>query len=152
MSESKTSQRRIEAADKQRQALELRARGVGFSKIASELGYRSASGAFRAVAAGLRKTLQEPAAQLRSLEVERLARLETVLWARLPSNINAADKLLRVWERRAKLLGLDEPTRLQLEQVLASSAWAEIIRAHEETLCEQCKKALAERLRGMDGD
>ena len=126
MGESKTSQKRLEAANRQRQALELRARGVGFAKIADELGYRSASGAFRAVSAGLRKTLQEPASELRSLEVERLARLEIVLWARLPSNINAADKLLRVWERRAKLLGLDAPTRYELAQVLASEDWAKV--------------------------
>ena len=120
MSESKTSQKRLEAANRQRQALELRARGVGFAKIADELGYKSASGAFRAVAAGLRKTLQEPAATLRVLEVERLGRLETVLWARLPGNISVADKLLRVWERRARLLGLDAPNKLEITRLLES--------------------------------
>jgi len=115
MSESKTSQRRLEAAENQRKALELRKAGVTFASIAETLGYRGPSGAYRAVMSALRKTLQEPADEVRKMEAERLDALLLALWAQAKSgNQGAVDRVLRVMERRAKLLGLDMPTRADI--------------------------------------
>ena len=154
MSESKTSQKRLEAANRQRRALELRAAGQTFDVIASELGYRSASGAFRAVSAGLRKTLQEPAGTLRKLELERLTKLEAELWTKLARNVSVADKLLRVWERRARLLGLDAPNRVEIGRLLESSDWI-MVRDRIKTALEPFPEALEsvlEALRGIDNE
>jgi chemotaxis protein histidine kinase CheA len=117
MSESKTSERRLKAAERQREALQLRAAGRTFEDIAKELGYRGPSGAYRAVQAGLKKTLQEPADELRRVECERLDRLMEALWERaiVRGNVAAVDRVLRIMERRSRLLGLDAPSRLQLE-------------------------------------
>ena len=113
MGESTTSQRRLEAAEKQRSALKLRKAGATFEAIARELGYQGPSGAYRAVMAGLRKTLQEPADELRTLEVERLDALMLGLWTvARKGSLEAIDRILKIMARRAKLLGLDAPTKV----------------------------------------
>lgn len=115
MSESKTSKRRLEAAENQRKALELRKAGVTFATIAEQLGYRGPSGAYRAVMSALRKTLQEPADEVRKMETERLDALLLALWSQAKSgNQGAIDRTLKVMERRAKLWGLDMPTRTDI--------------------------------------
>lgn len=112
MSESKTSQRRLEAIENQRKALELRKAGVTFVVIAEQLGYRGPSGAYRAVMSALKRTLQEPADEVRTLELERLDALLLALWAQAKQGQQGAvDRVLKVMERRAKLLGLDAPTK-----------------------------------------
>lgn len=58
----------------------------------------------------LKKTLQEPADEVRMLEVERLDALLSGLWAR-KNTPEVTDRILRIMERRAKLLGLDSPVR-----------------------------------------
>jgi hypothetical protein len=109
--EPKTSKRRIEAVDKQRKAVELRKSGASYERIAEEIGYSSKSGAFKAVAVALLKTLQEPADGLRRLEVERLDDILEKMWDKRDKPIYA-DRILKVMERRAKLLGLDAPTKI----------------------------------------
>lgn len=107
-----SQQVQVNANDKQRQALELRKAGVSYAEIATRLGYRSGSGAHAAVGAALKKTLQEPADELRKLEVERLdAMLLAIATQVRQGNHGAIDRALRIMERRAKLLGLDAPTR-----------------------------------------
>lgn len=106
-------QRELEANEKQRQALELRKGGVSYAAIATRLGYRGASGAWHAVRAALRKTLQEPADELRQLELERL---DGMLLGIAPQvsrgNFGAIDRALKIMERRARLLGLDAPVKV----------------------------------------
>lgn len=102
----------VNANDKQRQALELRKAGVSYVAIAERLGYRGPSGAHAAVRAGLKKTLQEPADELRQLEVERLDAALLAIWPQVKQgNHGAIDRALRIMERRAKLLGLDAPAK-----------------------------------------
>ena len=55
--ESKTSPRRIEAKRRAAEALKLRARGATYAAIARRLGYRDASGAWRAIDRTLVATL-----------------------------------------------------------------------------------------------
>ena len=110
--ESKTSPRRLLGWERQRQALELRKAGASYDSIAKELGYRDRSGAYRAVAVALLKTLQEPAAEVRQLELERLDKMLLGLWRPATSgHEGAVDRVLRIMARRAALLGLDAPVR-----------------------------------------
>ena len=113
MSESKTSQRRLRAADRQRQALELRKAGVSFEEIARSLGYAGPSSSYRAVMSALKRTLQEPADEVRKLELVRLDRAQRIAWERmLQGDLEALGKVIKVMERRAKLLGIDAPQKL----------------------------------------
>lgn len=104
------SDRQVQALDRTSRALELRKSGATFAHIANELGYANESGAYKAVMRALKKTLQEPADEVRMLEVERLDSLLNGLWQRrhVPE---ITDRILRIMERRAKLLGLDSPVR-----------------------------------------
>lgn len=102
----------VKASDKQLTALRLRKAGVSYLDIAQQLGYRGASGAHAAVKSALKRTLQEPADELRNLELERLDAMLMGIWQQCQNgNQGAIDRALRIMERRAKLLGLDAPTR-----------------------------------------
>lgn len=108
-------QRRLEAAERQRQALQLRQAGVAYEDIAQRLGYSGRSSAWRSVMSALKQTLQEPADEVRTLELERLDRMLLGLWPQaVHGNQGAVDRALRIMERRAKLLGLDAPTKSEL--------------------------------------
>ncbi len=109
MSDTKSPDKRISYAMKKRQALKMRADGKGFQEIADEIGWKSHSSAHEAVMKALRETLQEPADELRVLEVERLNKLYEFTVRRIDKdNLWAVDRALKIMERRASLLGLDK--------------------------------------------
>lgn len=113
--ESETSKRRLEAAANQRKALKLRKAGQSFDAIAQELGYASRSGAFHAVMSALRKTLQEPADEVRKMELERLDSMLEATWEfAMTGKPEAVDRVLKIMERRAKYLGLDAPKEINI--------------------------------------
>lgn len=110
--ESKTSPRRLSAVERQADALELRKAGVTLAAIAERLGYRGPSSADSAIRAALKKTLQPPADEVRELEIERLDALLLALWPQArQGNQGAIDRVIKIMERRARLLGLDAPVR-----------------------------------------
>lgn len=112
---TKTGHNALAAAERQRQALELRKAGVGFQAIADRLGYKDHSGAYRAVKTALKKTLQEPADEVRRVEVERLDAMLLGLWSSAKAgNLLAVDRVLRIMQRRADLLGLDAPQKREI--------------------------------------
>jgi hypothetical protein len=113
--ESSTSVRRLVAAERHLQALELRKVGKSFPEIARELGYGSASAAYDAVMHGLRLTFQEPADEVRRVELERCDKLLAAVWPMaLRGDLQAVASVLRVMERRAKYLGLDAPVTVDI--------------------------------------
>ena len=113
--ESRTSPRRLAAVEKQRQALQLRYGGATYYAIAQALGYATAQGALLAVEAGLRRTVQEPADQLRQLDLGRIDAMLLAIWAKARAgDYEAIDMVLKLLTRRAKLLGLDAPVRQEL--------------------------------------
>ena len=96
------------AAERALQALELRKAGASYESIARHCGYASRSGAYQAVQRELRRTMQEPAEDVRQLE---LARLDDLYRAMAPKALKgdtwSVDRCLKIMERRALLLGLD---------------------------------------------
>lgn len=143
MSESKTSVRRLAAAERERRALELRKSGASFPAIARTLGYAHPSGAYRSVMAGLRKTLQEPADDLRQLETSRLDEMLMRLWPQvIAGDHSAMDRVLRIMERRAKYMGLDAAQKAEV----SSTVELEVSRLSDEQLFEQAAK-LVDRYR-----
>lgn len=103
------------AVERAVRALELRKAGFSYPAIAAELGYRSNSGAVMAVQRALRRMLQEPADAVRTMELSRLDTLQAALWPRcLEGDGNAVDRVLRIMVRRADLLGLDAPAKIDI--------------------------------------
>lgn len=114
VSKGSVNQRRISAAEKQARALNLRKAGYTFEQIAEDIGYASPSGASKAVYAALKKTIQEPADELRKIELERLDVMLKSLWPFVlkgsPRHVEIA---LKIMDRRTAFLGLDAPTQVE---------------------------------------
>lgn len=105
----------VNAHENQLKALTLRKAGASYQAIADALGYATSMGAWKAVKSALKKTLQEPADELRQLE---LARLDDMAKAIAPhvaaGNLTAIDRNLKIMERRARLIGLDAPAKTDI--------------------------------------
>lgn len=102
--------RELNAIEKQLEALEMRKAGLPYQNIADILGYSNHSGARKAVQAAMKKTLREPADEVRELEIARLDDLINAIW-HLRDKPEFIDRILKIMERRAKLLGLDAPSK-----------------------------------------
>lgn len=100
------------------QALELRRAGKSYPEIAAALGVAT-SHAHRLVEEGMtdaRSQVGAEAAQLRSEEISRLDAMLQGLWpAARKGGVTAVDRVLKIMERRARLLGLDSPVRAAVE-------------------------------------
>lgn len=121
--ESATSPRRLTANERQAKALALRKSGLTYEAIAEQLGYSSREGARKAIETALRNTIQEPADELRRLECERLDAMLAALWWRVEAgHPQAVDAALRVMARRAALLGLDAPKRVDVRYLIEQEA------------------------------
>jgi len=104
----KASADMLDASLRQTEALRLRQSGSTFAKIAAALGYSDPSGARNAVLAALRDNVTEANAEMWSLELARLDALQEALWAKaLGGDVSTVDRVLKLMERRAKMLGLD---------------------------------------------
>jgi DNA-binding CsgD family transcriptional regulator len=100
-------------------ALQLRAAGATYALIANRLGIGETM-ARRVVQRALARVVREPAHQLITLELERLDLLWRSMFARaLGGSARHAEVCLRVLERRARLLGLDAPTRSEVHVMSA---------------------------------
>jgi hypothetical protein len=115
-----TSPRRLLAAEKQRQALELKIGGATLQQIAAELGYSDSSGAYRAIQAALKAMLQPPADELRRLQYERLERLYAAAHKKAVGDgaadqpdLEAMDRAIKLAQRINALFGL-ETTKLKV--------------------------------------
>jgi hypothetical protein len=123
-----------ETAERDAYAAHLRSRGKSYPNIAREMGYANAGGAYKAVQRALKAIVAEPAAELRTIELVRLDGMWEAAQAVLEGQhfvvsqgrliriggepmiddgpvLAALDRLLKIQERRAKLLGLDAPTK-----------------------------------------
>jgi hypothetical protein len=118
----KTSPKAIKAAEMAVRALELRKAGATYETIAQMLGYASKSTAFTAVNRIMTQSKREASKEAFEMELRRLDDLMMTLWpiARAGENMGAIDRVLRIMERRAKLLGLDAPekSQQQIQQVI----------------------------------
>lgn len=113
----KTYPAAINNAQRRLEALKLRQAGATYQAIADKLGYHDRGTAQRAVVAELKKInaeLEDEATQLRALEAQRLDTLQTAMWTEMlaarsngESAAPAVDRIIKIMERRAKLLGLD---------------------------------------------
>ncbi|GAA0402844.1 hypothetical protein GCM10009530_63520 [Microbispora corallina] len=127
-----------EVARRDAEACELRAQGLTYQQIADELGLSSKGQAYEAVQRALRDIVQEPADEVRQLELLRLDELArrartvmlakhlvvdkgtVVIWEGAPliddaPVLQVIDRLLKIQERRARLLGLDAPQRVSVD-------------------------------------
>lgn len=105
-----------ELVDKEIRVLELRRVGLTWQRIAEEVGYADHTGAYAAYKRAIKRTMQQPADELREQEVDRLDRLQVAVWpSAMKGDTRAILTIIRLMERRAKLLGLDKPIKIEQE-------------------------------------
>ena len=103
-----------ELVDKEIKVLELRRAGLTWQRIAEETGYADHTGAYAAYKRAIKRTMQQPADELREAELDRVDRLQLALWPKAMKGDNASiNTIIRLMERRARLLGLDTPIKIQ---------------------------------------
>lgn len=124
-------------------AARFRAEGWTYQRIANELGYRDPSSARKAVQRALKASVRDANDTAVHLELNALDEMAREAWGVLQRThvvvsqgrvvemdgvpvpddaptLAAIDRLLKIQERRAKLLGLDAPTRSKVEVVTES--------------------------------
>ena len=148
---SRSSARALLARQREQRGLELRLAGASYVQIAEALGM-TPGGAFKVVDRALRRQAaetDEKVEALRSLELSRLERLHLALWSRgKDGDVKAVQTLLRLAERRARLLGLDAPLRT----TIGGSGEPLQIQTDAEGAAELRRRllALGERVRALD--
>ena len=131
-----------EQFERENQVLELRKSGATWAEIASVTGYANASGAQKAYSRVVTRVQRESLDELRDLELERLDRLQRSYWkaAVIDGDKKAAEFVLKVIAQRTKLLGLDAPQRIDVQQEVITydgdaiqretAAIVELVRVH----------------------
>jgi len=117
MARSKTAAQRLNAAERVAKIWELRKSGLAYDQIAKRLGVSKGT-----VSKDLTKALGEllannveGAEEVRALELERLDVALAAIWPKVKKGLlGAVDRLVSIQARRAKLLGLDAPTRSEV--------------------------------------
>jgi hypothetical protein len=103
---------------KEAKVLELRRAGFTFQRIAEEVGYATPSGAQRALERIMTRNVPQAPEEFRWQELDRLDRMQVALWPRaMKGDDRAIGTIVRLMERRARLVGIDAPQRIQAEVV-----------------------------------
>lgn len=135
--------RTLEGAERDREAARLRSRGFSYQEISDDLGYGDRANAYRAVTkllAGIDIDTREIATKLQLDQLDMLTQATLDVLERFHYTVsdgrivylgdkgdsdrepllddgpvlNAVDRLLKIADRRARLLGLDAPKRVEV--------------------------------------
>jgi transcriptional regulator len=102
--------------EKEAKVLELRRGGLTFDMIADRLGYASASGAHKAYVTACNRIIYADVIETRKIEMDRLDIAQAAIWTNvIAGEVPSVIALMKIMERRARLLGLDMPTKAQIE-------------------------------------
>ena len=152
--------RSIEQIERDARAVALRRRGLHYHQIATELGWKNQASAYQAVQRGLTDSISEANDEVRQIELGKLdewqrhalrvlatphytvsqgvvvtfknAEGEDVPVPDDDPVLRAIDRLLKISERRSRLLGLDAPARQRVEVITEDAVDAEIKRLASE--------------------
>jgi len=98
------------------QVVELRKAGVTWAGIASRTGYATPAGAYKAYQRAAERLIRPNLEEHRDMELERLDRLQAGVWAKaISGDVRALDSVLRIIDRRSRILGLDAPKEVNLK-------------------------------------
>ena len=110
--------KRILAQQKRRDAIELRKMGVTYQKIADAVGYPSANEARKQVLKAYNEIIQEPAIELRVLQVERLNHLLTIAWQQAQGgSLSAINTCVGLMTRIDILMGTEAAQKVEVVSV-----------------------------------
>lgn len=127
------ARRRLTAEDKERKkarALELSAMGRNYKQIADDLGYKSHNSARSLILSALEEHTKANFEAVQAVRAKELLQMESIESSLLPMVVGqdlsvmtdkerytayeAVDRIVKIKERRAKMLGLDHTTDVNL--------------------------------------
>jgi hypothetical protein len=107
----------IQTLKRDSRVYELRIQGLTFDAIANEVGFSGPSGAWQAYQRIRHEVIFESIDDARQLELMRLDELQVAVWDRaINGELPAAHCVLKIMDRRAKLLGLDKPEKVEVNK------------------------------------
>lgn len=128
---------KLKSKERAIQALELRKAGASFSQIASQLDYADESGARKAVQTLMNKREYEAVDEARKLEIERLDKMllgngkNGVYNQAINGHLGAVDRVIKISDQRAKLLGLYAPAKQDLN-VSGTMKWEDVVKPKDD--------------------
>lgn len=109
---------RAATAERRGKAIALRLAGMDYDNIAQRLGYADRAAACKDIQRALEANVAQQtqsADTLREVELMRLDRLQAAAWqAAAQGNLKAIETVLKVVDRRCRLLGLDAPIKADI--------------------------------------
>jgi len=100
---------------REHECIRLRRTGMTFDEIAIAVGYANSGGAQKAYERGMGRLVHDDVKAERARMMDQLDMMLNAHWARsMAGNPDHTNTVLRVLERRARLLGLDMPIRTEL--------------------------------------
>lgn len=115
-SKQKASPKRVRCTTRQAEAMHFRVKGLSYEKIGEQMGI-TMQAAHKLVQHGLSATriqLAEDVESVREVELQRLDLAIAVVMEHLEAkDVTATAHLVKLQERRAKLLGLDAPDKYE---------------------------------------
>ncbi len=111
---------KIETIENRLKAVQLRLRGLSYDEIAKTMGLSNRSVAWKLVTAAIEDTLQETREDVSEyvatqvLQIDRLIRAVFPMATGSPPDLKAVDRMVKLMDRKARLLGLDAGTRALL--------------------------------------
>lgn len=120
--DSKTSPRAIVAQERAQRVVDMRRAGVSWDAIARALGYSSSTNAHHAFTTYMNNYPKESVEYARQVELDRLDQLQAAIWQQcLASDSSnqhwAIDRMLKISDQRARLLGLNAPVRQEVNVI-----------------------------------
>jgi len=106
---------KMSSKEKQKRAMALKLAGASYAQIAENLGYADASGAHKAVARGMKSSLQESAGELRKIHYGRLEHMLMLVWPAVnQGDSHAVNSALQVMDRMERLYGLNAAEKVDI--------------------------------------
>lgn len=109
---------RAATAERRGKAIALRLAGMDYETIASRLGYSDRAAACKDIQRALEANIAQQAQSadtLHEVELMRLDRLQAAAWqAAAGGDLKAIETVLKIVDRRCRLLGLDAPIKADI--------------------------------------
>ena len=104
-----------ETLDREAECLRLRRGGLTLDEIAKQVGYANPGSVHKALERANARIVRDDIEQIRALEEDRLDTLQAANWGKaMKGDFQAGTLVLRIMDRRAKLLGLDMPFKQEV--------------------------------------
>jgi hypothetical protein len=124
----------IEQLEKAEKIIELRRTGATWELIAKATGYANASGAYKAYQRITQKMVAPKLEEYRNMEIDLLDRLQFGVYDDAKNgDKRAIETILKIVDRRTRILGLDAPTKIQAEVITYDGA---ILEQHTQRIVE----------------